>query len=193
MESYIYLFFFFFGPNLESVDLGFWSTFPVTGEDLIRCFDDKLLKRIRVSHNMRISVDRDLVSYLARYNSLEELTLRTLQDVRTFNGVFHTNEHLFRNIRYLNLQIDASDIPPLVRSIQPADNLIALHLIARGNSVNTLPHVCELRSLQVLCIYFDTTAQWPETDILALRRLESIGVHTIRYRRDFGLSSYRIV
>ena len=172
-------------PNLESVDLGFKNRWRPSSEYLIRFFDDKSLKSICINHHMTESVDRKLVAYLSSYNSLEKLTLWTPLDTQRLNGAFNPNEYIhFPNLRYLDLQINVSYIPQLVKSIQPTNNLIELHLTAEGDSVNPLPHVCELKSLKVLCIHYLRPAQWPVIDILALTglpylfilRITSLGV-----------------
>ena len=161
-------------PNLGSVDLSFIIWRPAC-EHLIRLFDDKSLKSIHLAYYLSGPIDRDLVAYLTRYDSLEKLKISAAPlDAQSLNGVFNTNEQLFRNIRYLELEIDVTYVQPLVRSIKPARNLIELHLNVKGDSVNPLPYVSELRSLRVLCIKYRELVPWSKTDILALRGLENL-------------------
>ena len=165
-------------PNLESVDLRLHQNrWPAAREHLINLLDGKSLKTICILDNETRSVDVGLFAYLARYNSLEELTLRAILDAQDFINTFNdtANEYLFRNLHYFCFdRIDVACIPLLVSSLRPPHDLVELRLALEGDSVDPLQYISELKSLQVLCIEYKGHVQWPVNDIRPLRELKNL-------------------
>lgn len=176
-------------PRLESVELGYMNRFPglQADERLINLFNSKSLKSISIRHRQTPSVTRNLILFLAYYDSLERLTLHTFFDMWNVHDVFDTDYYLFRNIRYLDLRVESTFIPPLVRCIHPAIKLSELHLVVEGNLINPLPHVCSLQFLQVLCLTFMEPAIWPGNDILELWRLQLLRILRITSMGAIGV------
>lgn len=158
-------------PRLQSFLIDFQFE-GLNSSRLVKFFDScKSLKSISLPSNMKDSIDKKLLTYLAHHDGLEELELGVLLRHDMLDKIFEVTEQPFKDLQYLAVHIESKTVPLLVAGVR---SFIGLTLTIEDSHISPLPPVSSLVNLQEFHIEYKTQGEWAGTDFLALKSLKKL-------------------